>query len=53
MYDIKEKKQFNESSFNSQMNCIYDRSYFTKFQSENIINLKSSYIPKENLFEMK
>lgn len=53
MYDIKEKKQSEEENSITQMSCISDRSYFTKVQIENIMNLKSNYVPKENLFKIE
>lgn len=53
MYDIKEKNQLEENSSITKTNCISDRSYFAKVQTENIINLRSSYIPKETLFKIE
>ncbi|MCY6372546.1 hypothetical protein [Clostridium ganghwense] len=49
MYDIKEREEEKDTSI--QFNCIADRCYFNKVQNENLMNLKSGYIPKENVLE--
>ncbi|MCY6356666.1 hypothetical protein [Clostridium sp. ZS2-4] len=48
MYDAKEREEEQDVI---KVNCITDRSYFYKVQSENMMNLKSGYIPRENVLE--
>lgn len=53
MYDAKEKEKLKNDTYMTKGICISDRSYFNKIQSENMINLKSAYIPKENILDIK
>lgn len=48
MYDAKEREEEQDVI---KVNCIADRSYFCKVQSESMMNLKSGYIPRENVLE--
>lgn len=50
MYDAKEMKEDKEELC-TQYDCIYDRNYFSKIQSENIMRVKTAYIPNENVLE--
>ncbi|EJO5348808.1 hypothetical protein NRP93_002943 [Clostridium botulinum] len=52
MYDVKVLEKENYS-YNDKLkyDCIIDRSYYGKIVTENtLINLKSSYVPRENIF---
>lgn len=51
MYDAKEKeKELGEITDLTKGCCISDRSYFGVFQNQRLTNIKSSYVPKEGLF---
>ncbi|WMJ81929.1 hypothetical protein RBU49_06690 [Clostridium sp. MB40-C1] len=51
MYDAKELEKKERDIQYSRYDCIYDRSYYYKVQTENMMNLKSSYVPRENVLE--
>lgn len=53
MYDAKEKEKLENNPYMTKGSCICDRSYFNKIQSESMINLKSSYIPKEDILNIE
>lgn len=52
MYDVKVLNEEDETLSNKlKYECIIDRSYYGKIAAENdLINLKSSYVPRENIF---
>lgn len=52
MYDVKVLEDENDVYKDKlKYDCIIDRSYYNKIATENVlINLKSSYVPKENMF---
>ncbi|APQ96591.1 hypothetical protein [Clostridium botulinum] len=52
MYDVKVLEE-EDHSYNDKLKyeCIIDRSYYNKIVTENtLINLKSTYVPRENIF---
>ncbi len=52
MYDVKVLEDENNLCNDKlKYDCIIDRSYYNKIVTENVlINLKSSYVPRENIF---
>jgi hypothetical protein len=49
MYDAKLENKTDEKDLKFQ--CIEDRSYFMRIQSEELFKCKSSYVPIENLIQ--
>jgi len=52
VYDVKVLEE-EDYSYNDKLKyeCIIDRSYYNKIVTENtLINLKSTYVPRENIF---
>lgn len=47
MYDAKETEDLMDDVNNLESKSVSDRIYFAQVQSECMMNLKSSYIPKE------
>lgn len=52
MYDAKVFDEENDNT-NLKYPVIMDRSYFSKVQSENILNQKTSHIPMEGLIKLE
>jgi len=51
MYDAKNNNDNLEKS-DLRYPIIMDRSYFRQVQAENIVNLKNSYIPLEDVIKL-
>lgn len=51
MYDAKNFKEENEYT-DLRYPVIMDRSYFSKVQAENIVNLKTSHVPLEDVIKL-
>ncbi|MFD3157130.1 hypothetical protein ACFIJ5_09760 [Haloimpatiens sp. FM7330] len=49
MYNIKEKDD-NDRKRSLRYNCISGRAYFEKTANCNMINIKTTYIPIDNIF---
>lgn len=53
MYDAKEFPDKNADSYSFKNGCVADRSYFFKVQRESMMNLKTSYVPREKVIEFE
>lgn len=53
MYDAKELPDKNAESYSFKNGCVADRSYFLKIQSDNMMNIKTSYVPREKAIEFE
>jgi hypothetical protein len=53
MYDAKENEDKASDNYILEGKSVSDRSYFAKVQSESMMNLKSSYIPKEKYINIE
>jgi hypothetical protein len=53
MYDAKENEELSADNYILEGKSVSDRSYFAKVQSECIMNLASSYVPKERYINIE